>query len=223
MGKKRRRNSDEEDANRPPRGWNGMSSSSGALGGSVVDAGTDSHAVKFEGTVKFEGSSINDEWQTTLEAWKQIGAVLFDQWKHRRVWMPFYYDGECADHVRSCGFSNVIHKQEDFYKRVRDPKFMKKVDLIWDNPPYTTPETKEKLLRTLAETGKPFVMLLPISCLHVQFVRELLDGKQVQVVIPRRVLVRKTGKELIPFKYLCWLCYRTKLPRDLYLVDGDDD
>ena len=44
----------------------------------------------------------------------------------------------------------------------------------------------------------------------------------VQVVIPRRVLVCKTGKEVIPFKYLCWLCYRVKLPRDLYLVDDDE-
>ena len=42
-----------------------------------------------------------------------------------------------------------------------------------------------------------------------------------QVVIPRRVLVRKTGREMIPFKYLCWLCYRVNLPRDLYLVDDD--
>ena len=39
---------------------------------------------------------------------------------------------------------------------------------------------QEKLLRTLAATGKPFVMLLPISCLHVQFVRELLEPKHVQ-------------------------------------------
>ena len=27
------------------------------------------------------------------------------------------------------------------------------MDLIWDNPPYTTPETKEKLLRTLGKIG----------------------------------------------------------------------
>ena len=62
---------------------------------------------------------------------------------------------------------------------MKDPKFMKKVDLIWDNPPYTSPETKERVLRALVESGKPFAMLLPISVLHVGFVREIVDMEQV--------------------------------------------
>ena len=42
---------------------------------------------------------------------------------------------------------------------------------------------------------------------------------QVQSLIPRRVHVCKSGREEVPFKYLCWLCYRMHLPRDLYLID----
>ena len=57
---------------------------------------------------------------------------------------------------------------------------MKKVDLIWDNPPYTSPETKERVLRALVGSGKPFAMLLPISVLHVGFVREIVDMEQVR-------------------------------------------
>ena len=26
----------------------------------------------------------------------------------------------------------------------------------------------------------------------------------------------------VPFKYLCWFCYRTQLPRDVVFI-GDDD
>ena len=47
----------------------------------------------------------------------------------------------------------------------------------------------------------------------------LVRGLQVQTIIPRRVHVRKTGKEEVPFKYLCWFCHRMGLERDLYLID----
>eukprot|EP00435_Cladocopium_sp_Y103_P023783 s3109_g5.t2 len=160
----------------------------------------------------------NDEWQTTLDAWRAV-APYFAAYKKKTVWMPFYYDGVCADHLRSLGFLNVIHRQEDFFQRVEDRDFLSRVDLIWDNPPYTAPEMKERVLRSLAQCGKPFAMLLPISVLHVGFVREIIDMQQVQAIIPRRVHVRKTGKEILPFKYLCWFCCGTQLPRDLIFVD----
>ena len=74
--------------------------------------------------------------------------------------------------------------------QVKDPKFMKKVDLIWDNPPYTSPETKERVLRALVATGKPFAMLLPISVLHVGFVRDIVDANQASA---RTRLARSEG------------------------------
>jgi len=167
------------------------------------------------------GSVVNDEWQTVRRSWSQV-AEVFAGYRSKRVWMPFYYDGKCADHLHSLGFENVVHRQEDFFERVLDKKFLKTIDLIWDNPPYTSAETKEKVLRALAASGLPFAMLLPISVLHVAFVREILDMSQVQVIIPRRVHVCKTGREEVPFKYLCWFCYRTQLPRDVVFI-GDDE
>ncbi|CAE8677884.1 unnamed protein product [Polarella glacialis] len=137
--------------------------------------------------------------------------------------MPFYYDGACGDHLRSLGFANVVHEKKDFFERIADKKFMQGVDFIWDNPPYTSPDMKEKVLRALSATGKPFAMLLPISILHVGFVREIVDMRQVQVIIPRRVHVRKTDQNVLPFKYLCWFCFRARLPRDLLFVDDESD
>ena len=107
-------------------------------------------------------------------------AEVFAGYRSKRVWMPFYYDGKCAEHLHSLGFENVVHRQEDFFERVLDKKFLKTVDLIWDNPPYTSAETKEKVLRALAASGLPFAMLLPISVLHVAFVRDILDMAQVE-------------------------------------------
>ena len=170
---------------------------------------------------RLSGTVPNDEWQTTRKSWEAVVAH-FAIWKDKRIWMPFYYDGECAAHLRALGYRNIIHTDDDFFERVKDRNFMATVDFIWDNPPYTTPETKEKVLSALASCGKPFAMLLPISILHVGFVREIFDMNQMQCIIPRRVWVKKKDGEEVPFKYLCWLCRRAGLERDLLFADDDD-
>lgn len=178
------------------------------------------HARKQEKTVGPAFSPrtvINDEWQTCKESWQDI-AHLFAKYKKSTVWQPFFYDGKCAVYLKEIGFKKVLHSNQDFFVKVRDQRFTRSVDLIWDNPPYTSPETKEKVLIALAKLGKPFVMLLPMTVLHVKFVRDVLDMSKVQCIIPRRVLVRKSGKTQVPFKYLCWLCYNVNLPRDMYFI-----
>eukprot|EP00466_Bigelowiella_natans_P006384 jgi/Bigna1/38737/e_gw1.28.168.1 len=162
-------------------------------------------------------SVINDEWQTTIDSWRDI-AHLFGDYKSRRVWMPFYYDGECAKHLRKLGFKKVYHKRQDFFQKVNDPDFMQSIELIWDNPPYTGAVLKERILRSLVASGKKFVLLLPSSILHSKLLQDIADLGKVQCVIPRKVYVRKTGADAVPFKYLVWLCYGTSLPRDIMFV-----
>ena len=171
---------------------------------------------------RLRGDVPNDEWQTTLRTWEAV-APHFAAWRQKCIWMPFYYDGACAAHLKSLGFCNVIHTNDDFFERVQDAAFMASVDLIWDNPPYTMPEMKERVLRTLAATGKPFAMLLPISILHVAFVRDIVDMDHVQAIVPRRAWVKKRGDKELPFKYLCWFCSRTALSRDLLFVEDGDE
>lgn len=172
---------------------------------------------------RLSGSVPNDEWQTSLRSWAAV-APHFAAWRTRRVWMPFYYDGRCAEFLRSLGFMDVVHTDDDFFERVLDKKFMKGVHLILDNPPYTTPEMKERVLRALAACGKPFAMLLPISILHVGFVRDICCMDEVQAIVPRRVYVRKTdAPDDTPFKYLCWFCCRAGLPRDLIFIDDEEE
>jgi hypothetical protein len=99
--------------------------------------------------------------------------------------------------------------------RVKDRSFVDSVDLILDNPPYTDQEIKESVLRDLVATGKPWCMLLPSSILQAAFLRELVDMDKIQVIYPRKVYVSKTGQAEVPFKYLVWLCYKTKMQRDI--------
>uniref|UniRef100_A0A6B2LLZ6 Uncharacterized protein n=1 Tax=Arcella intermedia TaxID=1963864 RepID=A0A6B2LLZ6_9EUKA len=143
---------------------------------------------------------------------------FFEGWKGKCIWQPFYYDGQCANYLRELNFRKVIHEPLDFFERVKDNKFMSKVDIIIDNPPYTSPETKEKVLRTLVETNKPFVMLLPIYTLNNTFLRDIMDMQLIQCIIPKKVFIRKTGKEELPFKYLVWFCYKVGLEKDLYFI-----
>lgn len=160
---------------------------------------------------------VNDEWQTTEKSWGAI-APFFKAFRTRGIWMPFYYDGECGKHLRKCGFKNVFHTNEDFFTRLTDVSFMKTVDLIWDNPPYTGAVLKTRIFESLVACGKPFVMLLPSSVLHSKMLQDLLDPQHIQCIIPRRVEVRKTNQDPVPFKYLVWLCYKTSLDRDLLFV-----
>jgi len=161
---------------------------------------------------------VNDEWQTCLNTWEAMVPILGPRYRQKRIWQPFFYDGECCKHLRTLGFEKVTHSREDFFTKVKDKTFMETIDLIWDNPPYTNQDIKERVLRACEASGKPFCLLLPMSVLHAQFLRDVLDTSRVQSVIPRKVYVKKRNQDPLPFKYLVWLCYKAGLKKDLYLL-----
>ena len=107
----------------------------------------------------------------------------------KKVWMPFYYDGEAGKRLKATGFRRVVHKREDFFKRVNDRVFVNSVDVVVDNPPYTGKGMKERVLKALVEADVPFCLLLPLGVLHGAMVRETLDRRHVQCLIPRRCWV----------------------------------
>ena len=183
----------------------------------------------------------SDEWQTCKESWAEL-APLLAHFKRKRVWMPFYYDGVCATHLRDVGFKSVFHKRRDFFQLAKDSSFLAQIDVIIDNPPYTGETMKTNVLRALRATNKPFCVLLPLTVLHSKLLRDVLDTKHVQAIIPRRVMVRKSetdctakkkgkknsggggdgggamGGGAVPFKYLVWLCYRMGIKGGLQFV-----
>ena len=61
-------------------------------------------------------------------------------------------------------------------------------------------------------------MLLPSSVVYAKLFRDLLSPEKVQLILPRRVKVCKTGQAPVPFKFMTWVCYDMGLPRDLYLI-----
>ncbi len=228
--------------------------------------------------------AVNDEWQTTQEAWGDVAPLLLPQFARKAVWQPFYYDGACADHLRALGFRHVIHENADFFARCkgahrgrcgqrrcedasmrsrrghtgcasraltrRGAAQTRRFWRAWTASGTTrrtqvpTPKTpccapSWKLARSSARgsdassrlpltrvpplprhasAGKPFCVLLPSSVVFAKLFRDLLEPAHVQLVLPRRVRVCKTGLPPVPFKFMAWVCYRMALPRDLYLV-----
>ena len=158
----------------------------------------------------------DDEWATAPRTWAALSPYL-SKFHDKKVWMPFYYDGEAGKRLKATGFRRVVHKREDFFKRVNDRVFVNSVDVVVDNPPYTGKGMKERVLKALVEADVPFCLLLPLGVLHGAMVRETLDRRHVQCLIPRRCWVSKRGGE-VPFKYLVWLCYKLDLDRDLVLM-----
>jgi len=170
------------------------------------------------------GMSIeDDEWATSTRTWRALRDVLAPNgWCHRgrKIWAPFVYDEMAGKRMMEAGFERVVHKRADFFERVRDEPFVRTVSAVVDNPPYTGKGIKQKILRALVEADVPFCLLLPVGVLHGAFVREILDERFVQAIIPRKCFVFKSpGGAEIPFKYLCWLCYKMELERDLYFID----
>ena len=162
----------------------------------------------------------DDEWATSERTWRALSPYL-SKYRKKKVWMPFYYDGEAGARLKSAGFERVVHRREDFFQRVRDSGFTRSVDVVIDNPPYTGKGMKEKVLRALVEADVPFCLLLPIGVLHGASIRSILDAKKTQALVPRRCFVFKKGKKEVPFKHLVWLCHGLNLPRDLELMPDD--
>jgi len=78
-----------------------------------------------------ETGMVNDEWQTTAEAWADVAPILLPKFADQCCWQPFYYDGACAKHLRSLGFRKVVHENADFFQKVADKQFLAGVDFIW--------------------------------------------------------------------------------------------
>ena len=202
---------DDDDADAPPRrDAHPRANSARRANGSFGNYG------RSDGRMSLE----DDEWATSERTWKALSPYL-SKFHAKKVWMPFFYDGEAGTRLARAGFERVVHVREDFFKRVRDGGFTRSVDVVIDNPPYTGKNMKERVLRALVDARVPFCLLLPIGVLHGASIRRILDGKKTQALIPRRCFVSKKGKKEVPFKHLVWLCHGLNLPRDLELMPDD--
>lgn len=187
-----------------------------------------------------------DRWQTGEEALRVVADIIFGReqmlWQRRTtmVWQPFLSDGRCAEHLRELGIARVVHvmgspvggtssvtSDNDFFRLLRDVDFRRKIDLVWDNPPYTSTAQKLRVLRALKDAELPFCLLFPASIIGGAGIREIFaggDAAALQFIHPRKVAAIPLGEaakasgKVVQCSGLVWVCWRLDLQRDVYLV-----
>jgi len=155
----------------------------------------------------------HDDYMTPKYAWENIKHLIP---QNRKIWEPFYGDGNSGDFLKELGF-DVIHEDEDFFKN-------NKGDIIVSNPPFST--CKEILTR-LKEIDKPFILIMPSSKINTQYVRQLFKNKGLQIIIPRKrihFLKYINGEKVENNKNNCnfdcfYYCYKINLEADIIWLE----
>ena len=149
-----------------------------------------------------------DDYRTPKIAWEQILHLLD---KTKIIYEPFYLDGESGRDLTNLGL-NVIHKNIDFYENVDKLKY----DFILSNPPFN--DTKN-ILNKLLEIDKPFILLMPVSKLNTQYIRQYKN--KLQLIIPQKRIhfIKIKDDQIVNTKncpFDCfYYCYKMNLEKDI--------
>jgi len=157
---------------------------------------------------------VHDDYMTPKSAWEAIQKYIP---KDKVLWEPFYGDGKSGKYLKEMGF-RTIHAKVDFFEHNWG-------DIVVSNPPFS--KSKEVLAR-LHELGKPFIMILPLSKINTQYVRNIFkdDSNPLQIIIPRKRIqfVKTEGGVPVESKNACnfdcfYYCWKMDLPRDIIWLE----
>ena len=152
----------------------------------------------------------HDDYMTPKYEWENIQQYIP---KDKVLWEAFYGDGKSGDYLRELGFQ-VLHEPVDFFTNNLG-------DVVVSNPPFS--KAKEVLQR-LHELKKPFILIMPVSKLTTQYMRELFrNDDELQIIIPeKRIHFEKHIDGEIPenWKNACnfdcfYYCWKMELPNNL--------
>lgn len=162
----------------------------------------------------------NDHFETPLIAYedvliylKSIAIKLSKSLDQLIVYDPYYCKGKMIQLLHSIGIKNIINRNRDFYKDMKN-KTIPEYDVLVTNPPYSG-EHKLRLLQYLKTSSKPSALLLPVYIATKSYWKDFVEGKQQQrdsiiYFLPASSYQydhpEGTGKDIPPF-FSCWfLC-----------------
>ena len=157
--------------------------------------------------MSFTGDKESDNYNTNGGEWKRIKEYIP---KDKKIWAPFYCDGQQKEHFKEMGF-DIIHEDEDFFQN-------NKGECVIDNPPFSK---KREVLERLKELEKPFILILPSVMLGYKYFQEYFS-QDLQMIIPKtRIKFTQLGKEnknYTPPYASFYYCYKMNLPKDLIFI-----
>lgn len=152
----------------------------------------------------------HDDYMTPKYAWENIKEYI----PKKILWEAFFGNGKSGDYLRELGFQ-VIHESIDFFEENRG-------EVVVSNPPFSQ---CKQVLQRLKELEKPFILIMPSSKIHTQYVRTLFQDTEdkLQIIIPRkRIQFEKyeNGKRVENQKNICnfdcfYYCWKINLERDI--------
>jgi hypothetical protein len=95
------------------------------------------------------------------------------------IYDPYYCAGGTRRNLALIGFTNVINRNEDFYKVIEENR-VPEHDVFLTNPPYSADHIEKCVAfaaENLAAHGRPYMLLLPSYVIHKEYyVPALLTG-----------------------------------------------
>lgn len=127
--------------------------------------------------------------------------------KDKVIFEGFLGGGKLKRKMEQEGYKVI--SSEDFFKDILTFKF----DIFISNPPFSL---KDKILKTLYETKKPFALLLPITALEGIKRQELYKKYGIKILFPKK-RIDFNGKKAVWF-YTAWFCYKINLKKELNFI-----
>lgn len=160
---------------------------------------------------------VHDDYMTPKKAWEDILHII-NKDEYQTIYEPFYGDGTSGQILKELLPSkDIIHLQSNFYDEYKKHSF----DIVVTNPPFSD---FKNVMATLKQIDKPFMLILPVSKLCTNTIRN--EFKDIQIVIPRRRIqfLKMVNGEVDPNQpkkcnFECfYYCYKMNLPHDLMFL-----
>jgi len=148
-----------------------------------------------------------DEYYTPKSAWEAISKFIP---KDKIIWEAFYSPhSKSSQYLEELGFQ-VISKNRDFFKKNYG-------DIIVSNPPFSK---KREVLERLYKLQKPFILVLPVTCIAAQYFQDTFKNEPIQLIVPcKRIEFEYKGKKKNRCGFSCmYVCWKINLEKDINFI-----
>ena len=156
----------------------------------------------------------NDEYYTQPQMWDKIIDLLD---KDKIIFEAFYGDGHTYKYFHTNGYKIIGEKGMDFFSD-KGMEYLQRCDYVVSNPPFSK---KYKILKTIVEYQKPFILILPLSSVNTLSFRDCFDGKMnhVSLLIPkgRMKFIKDGNVKKSPSFETCFVCYKMLADKLVFL------
>lgn len=157
-----------------------------------------------------------DEWYTPSYIWDMIKDYI-EPFKDKVIYEGFYGCGKTYEYFKENGYNILGEKGLDFFDE-KSNDYIDNSDIIISNPPFSI---KYKIINTLVNKDKSFILILPLSCINTISFRKAFNGNMddLTLLIPRGRLKFLKGNDLksSPSFESCFVCYKISQEKIVFI------